>query len=408
VIGHHGGVLRRLVLLPAVGLLLTGCLRLEAPEADAVAGEPPATLLPVSPAASGGEVWLEPACPAPPPGEVVTAADYNAAFEASDLPYWQSADVGASAMLADGRVLWMWGDTIREREVEPELPRMVDNSMLITSGSCISQLVDDAHGPALPRDPNRLSIWPMSVVRTDPGPAAGPGATDVVVVFCSRVQRGDRMWDFIVRGTTVAVYTVGADGVPRLTDAAQLTPDDPNLGAIHWGAASELDGDWLYVYGSRNTGQAYTYGHEVYVARMPADRPTDAGAMQYWDGQGWQGDRSRVVPVIGAAEGVAQTLSVDRVGDTWVGYSKLGGDLADEAATWTSTAPTGPFTVQPVLSSPAGQDTGYIQYTPLAHPDIPTTPGRMVVSVSRNVDDYDLLLREPQLGRPLFAEVARP
>ena len=405
---HHGGVRRRLVLLPVIGLLLTGCLRLEAPEADAVAGEPPATLLPVSPGASVGTERLEPACPAPEPDEVVTADDYNEAFEELDLPYWQSADVGASAMLSDGRVVWLWGDTIREAEVEPEMPRMVDNSILVTSGTCVSQVVNDEHGPALPLDPNLLSIWPMSVVRLDPGPEAAPDVTDVVVVYCSRVQRGDRMWDFIVRGTTVAVFTVGADGVPRLSDAAQLTPDDPNLGAIHWGAGAVRDGDWLHVYGSRNTGQAYTYGHEVYAARMPVDRPTDPGAMQFWDGRGWQDDRSRVVPVISAAEGVAQTLSVDLVDGTWVAYSKLGGDLADEAATWTSDSPTGPFVVQPVLPSPAGQDTGYIQYTPLAHPEIPTTPGRMLVSVSRNVDDYDLLLARPQLGRPLFSEIPRP
>jgi hypothetical protein len=365
-------------------------------------------LLPVSPAASGDGVRLEPSCPAPEPGEVVSADDYNGAFEDADLFFWQSADVGASAVLSDGRVVWMWGDTIRDKEVEPEMPRMVDNSMLVTSGTCISQLVDDQHGPALPRDPNQLSIWPMSVFRTDPGPEAAADVTDVIVVFCSRVQRGDRMWDFIVRGTTVAVYTVGGDGVPRLSDAAQLTPDDANLGAIHWGAASVLDGDWVYVYGSRNTGQAYVYGHELYAARLPVGQVTNRNAMQYWDGQSWQGDADRVVPVIGAAEGVAQTLSVDLVDGKYVAYSKLGGDLADEAATWTSDSPTGPFVVQPVLSSPAGQDTGYIQYTPLAHPDIPTTPGQMLVSVSRNVDDYELLLQQPQLGRPLFSEVPRP
>jgi hypothetical protein len=408
VIGHHGAVLRRrVVLLPLVGLLLTGCLRLEAPEAEDVAGEPAETLLPVSEAASGG-VRLEPSCPVPEPGEVLGADDYNEAFQDADLPYWQSADVGASAVLSDGRVVWMWGDTIREKEVEPEMPRMVDNSMLVTSGTCISQLVDDAHGPALPRDPNRLSVWPMSVNRIDPRPDDAADVTDVLVVFCSRVQRGDRMWDFIVRGTTVAVYTVGADGVPRLSDAAQLTPDDANLGAIHWGAASAVDGDWVYVYGSRNTGQAYVYGHELYAARLPIGQVMNRNAMQYWDGRNWQGDSDRVVPVIGADTGVAQTLSVDLVDGKYVAYSKLGGDLADQAATWTSDSPTGPFVVQPVLSSPAGQDTGYIQYTPLAHPDVPTTPGQMLVSVSRNVDDYELLLQRPQLGRPLFSEVPRP
>ena len=65
------------------------------------------------------------------------------------------------------------------------------------------------------------------------------------------------------------------------------------------------------------------------------------------------------------------------------------------------------------LAAPAGQDpedeeVGYLQYTPLAHPDVPTAPGTMLVSVSRNVTDYQMLLETPQLGRPLFAEVPRP
>ena len=77
-----------------------------------------------------------------------------------------------------------------------------------------------------------------------------------------------------------------------------------------------------------------------------------------------------------------------------------------------------PFAAQPVLSSPGGlppggqdpdsEEIGYLQYTPLAHPDVPTEPGSMLVSVSRNVTDYDVLLEDPQVGRPLFAEVPRP
>ncbi|MGY1741850.1 MULTISPECIES: DUF4185 domain-containing protein [unclassified Blastococcus] len=410
---------RRAALLPLVGLLLAGCVRLEAPSAEERRDDGGA-LAEVSPAASAATATLEPACPPPEPGQVLTADDLNDAFAESDLRWWQSADLGASAVLADGRVVWLWGDTIREEDVLPEQPQMVDNSMLVTSGTCISQLLPEDRGPILPLDPNRLTVWPMSVLRMDPGPDAAPDVTDTVVVFCSRVQRGDRMWDFIVRGTTVAVFTVGADGVPRLSQAAQLTPDTPDLNSVHWGAASVHDGDWVYLYGTRNTGEAYVYGHELYVSRLPAGDLMDGSAIEYWDGSAWQADSSRAVPLIGAEEGVSQTLSVNLVDGRWLAYSKLGGDIADEAAIWSADAPTGPFVARPVLSSPGGlpdrvdptQDpedrpVGYLQYTPLAHPGIPTVPGAMLVSVSRNVTDYDMLLAQPQLGRPLFSEVPR-
>ncbi|WP_139220374.1 DUF4185 domain-containing protein [Trujillonella endophytica] len=396
---------RRLALLPVVGLLLTGCLRLEAPTAEEPSGEPDSALIEVSTGEAAATATLEPSCPPADPSEPLTADDLNEAMDEADLRYWQSADVGASAVLADGRVLWVWGDTIRKLGVQP---RMVDNSILVTSGTCISQLVTEPKGPVLPPDPNGLSVWPMSVIRMEPGPEAAADVTDVVVVYCTRVQRGDRMWDFIVRGITVAVYEVGADGVPRLADAAQLTPDDPDLGAIHWGAASVLDGDWVYLYGTRNTGEAFVYGHELYVARVPATDPTSGAAMEYWDGATWQDDRGRAAPLIGAVEGVSQMLSVDVVDGRFLAYSKLGGDPNDWAAIWTADGPAGPFGPgRPVLESPSGLDEGYLQYTPLAHPDIPTTPGNLLVSVSRNVSDYDLLLRRPDLGRPLFAEIPR-
>jgi hypothetical protein len=270
----------------------------------------------------------------------------------------------------------------------------------------------------LPLDSSELTVWPMSVLRTAPGPDEAADVTDVIVVFCSRVQRGDRMWDFVVRGTTVAVYTVGADGVPRMARAAQLTPDSADLDAIHWGAASVLDGEWAYLYGTRSTGEAYVYGHELFVSRLPADDLMDGSALEYWDGADWQPDPSRAVPILGAVDGVSQTLSVDLIDGEWVAYSKLGGDIEDVAATWTSDLPAGPFTVQPVLDSPGGlppagqdpddQEVGYLQYTPLAHPDVPTDPGSMLVSVSRNVTDYQLLLDQPEVGRPLFAEIPRP
>ena len=133
--------------------------------------------------------------------------------------------------------------------------------------------------------------------------------------------------------------------------------------------------------------------------------PRDRSRWQFWDGHHWQSRRSRAAPVLGANPGVSQTLSVDEVRGQYVVTSKRGGDTADFVYTWVSPTPVGPWRAHEALRAPAGFDTGHYEYAPLAHPEIPVAPGRLLVSVSRNVDDEQALLAHPEQGRPLFAEV---
>jgi hypothetical protein len=402
---HDRGVLRRTALLLPVGcLLLTSCIRLEAPTPQDPAARHAPELMAVESTGDAANARLEPSCPAPDPSATLSAAQLNQMVTRSDLPYWQAADVGASAGLSDGRVLWVYGDTLRKK---PADPRLVDNSILVTSGTCMSQVVTDDHGPAFPRDTGELTHWPMSVVRLDPTAADGEGVRDVLVVYLSRIQRGDRQWDFMFRGTSVAILTVGPDGVPRLARMLHLTPDSVAYDQINWGAAATPDGDWLYLYGTRSTGEASVFGRQLYVSRVPIGDPTNGAAMQYWDGAQWQGDASRVVPIMDAVEGPSQTLSVNLIDGRWTAISKRGGDLADSITRWTSDQPYGPWTATDVAPSPDGQDTGKLQYTPLSHPDIRTPSGRLLVSVSRNTSEIEDLFDYPQLGRVLFEEVPR-
>lgn len=411
--GEHGGVLRRCaLLLPVLCLVLTGCIRLEAPAPEVTEVDrqeaAPASLDATDDAATAR---LEPSCPATDPEETVSAASLNRALTRIDYPQWQSADLGATVALSDGRIFWAWGDTGREKGFDPQL---VDNSVLISSGNCFSQLLTEEGGEFFPRGPDGLTLWPMSVVRLDPTPADGPGVTDVVVVYQSRIQRGDRQWDFLFRGTSAAVLLVGADGVPRLDRTVQLTTDSSDYDQVNWGAAAEPDGEWLYLYGTRYTAEAFITGRELYVSRVPLSDPTNAAVQEFWDGGEWQDDRTQAAPILGAVDGTSQTLSVDRIDGRWVVISKKGGDLADFITMWTAESPTGPFegTATDVLSSPAGHDappgSRNLQYTPLSHPDIRTASGNLLVSVSRNTDDIELLFTEPQRGRVLFAEVPLP
>ena len=199
--------------------------------------------------------------------------------------------------------------------------------------------------------------WPMSLVVLPPvGTAAGTGVHDVLVVLCSRIQRGGAgggALDFVYLGTSAAVFTVGADGVPNLQQVVEITPDDPSTTQVDWGAAATVHGPWLFVYGTRWTGAAGTFGRELYVARAPADDPGNRDLWRFWDGSAWQPELPAATPVLPAVGGVSQTLSVHFVDGVFVAVSKRDGDLGDFVYTWTSKSPVGPWQPRQGASAPA-------------------------------------------------------
>ena len=88
-------------------------------------------------------------CPAPASHHQQVLADQlNRIIDDSDLPAWQAGDIGASARLSDGRLAWVFADTLRKDTFKP---RLVANSILLTSGNCVTQLIVPAQRRA--RDP---------------------------------------------------------------------------------------------------------------------------------------------------------------------------------------------------------------------------------------------------------------
>jgi len=53
----------------------------------------------------------------------VTADQLNRIVEQSDLPAWRAADIGASARLSDGRLVFVFDDTLRKDSDQPQLCR---------------------------------------------------------------------------------------------------------------------------------------------------------------------------------------------------------------------------------------------------------------------------------------------
>ena len=138
---------------------------------------------------------------------MASAKAANALFAAQNLPASDAADIGASTLLSDGRIVWAFGDTLRTGQT----PGIVANSMLVSGGHCASQLMPAEDGPVIPDVGPHTVYWPMSAL------SWADGDRDRLVVLCSRIRRGtsgDGL-DFTFLGTSAAVFGVRPGGVPH-------------------------------------------------------------------------------------------------------------------------------------------------------------------------------------------------
>ncbi|MEP6856144.1 MAG: DUF4185 domain-containing protein [Pedococcus sp.] len=345
---------------------------------------------------------LTPACPsAPSTGKppVVTVAQLNRIVAGLDLPLWQAGDIGASARLPDERIVWVFGDTVRGHGVTP---RIVANSMLVTSGLCTSQVEASAHGPVIPDRADGVVHWPMSVA------SVSRSDGNFLVVITARIRRGTAgAFDFTYLGSSATVFEVSAGGAPQQRHQLDITPDSPAADQVNWGSAMTVSGDWIYVYGTRLPSPD-SFGRALYAARAPVADARDRTTWQFWDGAAWVADQDRAAAILAADGGVSQTLSVDAVDHHFVIVSKRDGDLGNTVYAWSSQSPVGPWTARRGTRAEFQDPSGQLKYAPLAHPDIALADGRLLISISRNTTDFGRLLKDPGLGRPVFAEIDSP
>ena len=329
--------------------------------------------------------------------KVDSVADLNRITRLPGTPYFAGADVGLDVTLQDGRTLWVFADTVRENA------GMVRNSMLVADDGCLRAVIPDEGGAVIPNRPHTaIGYWPMSAVTI-----SLPGY-DVVPVWAQRVhQSGSGVFGFETLGPSVAVFVVRPGEVPQLVAVKDLSTDVADLSRPMWGAASAVDGDWVYLYGTANSGD--TFGFSMRVARVHIDEVLNPAAIQYWDGYDWSDSAGSAAEVIAAAGGTSQTLSVFRRGDAWYAVSKQDEFLGSYLRVWIASSPTGPFYLGPVLAIlPSELEAGHLVYMALAHPDVLPEDDSMVVSYSRNDVYLQHILDDPTQYRPRFLRVWFP
>lgn len=324
-----------------------------------------------------------------------TARGWQRTMDALQAPTWRSADVGVTTKLSDGRVLWVFGDTVRPRGTSP---RVAANSMLVSDGGCFAEMRTPEGGAPIDGFPGRRRCWPNAALAV---PMKG---ADAVLVTCSRVDPGDDgLYDFTYRGLTLAVFVVEPGGAPQPVSTLDVTPDTADARAVNWGSALVAHDGWIYVYGSQQP--AGSAGKGAYVARARLAQVGDHAGWQFWNGRSFTGDDAAARPVLLAAEGVSQTFSVVPWKGAFVLVSKQGGEFGANIGVWKAPHPQGPWSGLKAVPEPYSRGSGVVAYQPLAHPEFVTAGGKLLVTMSRTAEKFADLIADPSKGRPLFVEV---
>jgi hypothetical protein len=265
---------------------------------------------------------------------------------------------------------------------------MVHNSLLVQSGGCLTAV--PAAQEVIPNAPSGEWYWPTDAVVQG----------SRLLVFCSRV-RGTSLTDFTSTGVDVALFDLAA-GAPRFErmvgTAWSRTPETQP----QFGKAFAQDGGWLYTWSSRKVAGAF--GKAVSVARVPVAEALDPGAWRYWTGSAWSPRPDRAVEVVHAVRGWSTSFSVYRSQGQWRALAKVDDVWGTDVVAATAASPTGPFAPTVVGRAPSSQP--QVQYTALAHPELPLAGGRLLVSVCRNSLDLGEVWRDADLYKPQFSAVA--
>jgi hypothetical protein len=337
-----------------------------------------------------------PAVEAPSPRcgpEPVDAAGWNDLF-ARLSGAWAGGDGTTSTRLPDGRLLWLFGDTVTGHTDEDGrrigAVGLVHNSILLTDGTCTTS-VAPGHDALPGRDGTWL--WPTHAVVTG---RASPGTGAQVVVMAQRVARtGAGPYDFRRLATATVDLRVGWGGPVVVGAVRDIAGPD-----VLWGAAVAVDGSTTWVFGTRESGSG-SFGRDLLLARAPTATLGSLDTWRFRTRDGWSRRVADAVVVRPGTLGVSTVLSAAVLDGRIVLVTKPQEFLDDRVVALTADRPWGPWRSRTLLIAPSTSEEP--RYSPALVAD--PRPGRAVVVVNRTTLSLDRLLSDGTTARPTFYDV---
>ena len=325
------------------------------------------------------------------------AVEYQAAFDglrSANTAGWIASDGGLPVDLADGRVIWLFGDTLIGSP--PTLRDFANNAFIVQTGACFRPMIEPIPDPA----PGEF-VWPRGAVEQ---------GNRLLVVGTHMRKGGTPPFDFELVNMEVAVFSL-----PGLT--LQSVTDLPLPISPTYGEDLLVQGQYVYAYGETREPVANNFPTpRHYVARAPVGDVLDTSAWRYWQnvpaGQDpWASSSAEdAEPMLfdnSETDGPLAGLSVGFNG-SYVGSAfPIDVFSTDTIVTWIGAGPGGPWTRRPIPAL-TGVDTWYGQ---LGYPTRFAYGGRVVFNIagspivqwSTNHESLDATLMDPNFYKVWFA-----
>jgi hypothetical protein len=325
------------------------------------------------------------------------AAEYQAAFDglrSANIAGWIGSDGGLPVALADGRMLWLFGDTLIGSP--PTLRDFANNAFVVQAGACFQPIIEPIPDPR----PGEF-VWPRGAVQQG----------DTLLVVGTHMRKGGSPpFEFELVGIDVASFSL-----PGLT--FQSLTDLPLPASPTYGEDLLVEGGYVYAYGeTREPVANYFPTSRHYAARVPVGGVLDASAWTFWQnvpaGQDpWALSSAQDAdPMLfdnSETGGPVGGFSVGFIG-SYVGSAfPIDVFATDTIVTWDGAGPAGPWTRRPTPAL-SGVDTWYGQ---LEYPTRFAYGGRVVLNVpggpivlwSTNHESLDAALADPNYYKVWFA-----
>lgn len=175
---------------------------------------------------------------------------------------------------------------------------------------------------------------------------------------------------------------------PKVGKPVSIPHFRPEPAPVHFGAAALREGDWLYLYGTRD----FHTRRELLLARAPWSSVTEARRWQFWAGSQWQESLNAASVLVPET---SNELSVYRYGPEYRLLHQVGKTL------WLHRAsrPEGPWSERVALYE-TPEEPPIWTYNGKAHPEFVDEEGGMLITYNCNAMPAPLVLEDIDRYRP--------